>query len=300
MEAVRPAPPSRVYVDGAFDLVHCGHFNAIRQAKLLSDKLIVGVCSDEGISSAKGKPVLTSEERFKVIESCRFVNECYPDQEYNVNEKTLDKFDCRYYAHGDDPCYGDDGIEMCEYLTKLGRFKQFKRTTGVSSTNITGRLLRLVDPGALPEVKEPPKQSFLQLASRIRNFATNKEPKPSDKIVYYQASFDLFHVGVLDRIKKAKEQGDFLYVGIWSDEMIRYYRGDKYPLLTMQERLLMALACKYVDDVVIEAPYIITEDLVKSLNISVVVDVQSEEDRPLPQFAAVDQFSEAKRLGIHH
>lgn len=57
--------------------------------------------------------------------------------------------------------------------------------------------------------------------------------------------------------------------------MIRYYRGDNYPLLTMQERLLMALACQYVDDVVIEAPYIVTEDLIKSLNIDVVVNVVS-------------------------
>jgi ethanolamine-phosphate cytidylyltransferase len=68
-------------------------------------------------------------------------------------------------------------------------------------------------------------------------------------------------------LKKAKEQGDFLYVGIWSDEMVRYYRGGNYPLMCLQERLLMVLACKYVDDIVIEAPYIITEDLIKSLNI---------------------------------
>ena len=33
----------------------------------------------------------------------------------------------------------------------------------------------------------------------------------------------------------------------------------------------MALSCIYVDDVIIEAPYIVTEDLIKSLNISKVV-----------------------------
>ena len=55
--------------------------------------------------------------------------------------------------------------------------------------------------------------------------------------------------------------------------MIRYYRGNKYPLQGMQERLLMALAVKYVDEVVIGAPYVITEDLIKSLNITKVVHV---------------------------
>jgi len=123
LEALRPSPPVRVYVDGAFDLVHCGHFNAIRQAGLLSDKLIVGVCSDEGILSVKGPPILTSEERYRIIKSCKFVSECYKDQAYDVTETTLDKFECRYYAHGDDPCYNAEGVDMCDYLNKLGRFK---------------------------------------------------------------------------------------------------------------------------------------------------------------------------------
>ena len=60
--------------------------------------------------------------------------------------------------------------------------------------------------------------------------------------------------------------------------MIRYYRGSKYPLQGLQERLLMALSMRYVDDVVIGAPYIVTDDLIKSLNIKKVVHVRSRED----------------------
>ncbi len=44
--------------------MHCGHFNAIRQAGLLCDDLVVGVNSDAGIIAVKGPPVLTAEERF--------------------------------------------------------------------------------------------------------------------------------------------------------------------------------------------------------------------------------------------
>lgn len=50
----------------------------------------------------------------------------------------------------------------------------------------------------------------------------------------------------------------------------------------------MTVACKYVDDLVIEAPYVITEDLIKSLNISKVVNVITDEDCPLPAFKDVD------------
>ena len=51
----------------------------------------------------------------------------------------------------------------------------------------------------------------------------------------------------------------------------------------------MVLACKHVDDVVIGAPYIITDDLVKSLNISKVVNITgTDEDIAKPSFRKVD------------
>lgn len=93
---------------------------------------------------------------------------------------------------------------------------------------------------------------------------------------------------MIERLRQAKEQGDYLYVGIWSDEMVRYYRGDLYPLMSLQERLLMVLACKYVDDIVIEAPYIITEDLIKSLNIEKVVNIVTDEDFAKQEHKHVD------------
>jgi len=43
----------------------------------------------------------------------------------------------------------------------------------------------------------------------------------------------------------------------------------------------MALSCKYVDDVVIGAPYIITLDLLKSLNIKKVVVVKNTNEDPV-------------------
>lgn len=71
-------------------------------------------------------------------------------------------------------------------------------------------------------------------------------------------TLDLMHPGWVDRLKFAKQQGDFLYVGIWDDEMTRFYRGADFPIQTLQERVLEVLACKYVDEVVIGAPYVLT------------------------------------------
>jgi ethanolamine-phosphate cytidylyltransferase len=86
-------------------------------------------------------------------------------------------------------------------------------------------------------------------------FSNNKEPKPTDRVIYISGSFDLLHNGHIETLKKAKSMGDFLYVAVWPDEVVSYYRGRNYPILSLHERVLMTLACKYVDDVIIGAPY---------------------------------------------
>ena len=97
----------------------------------------------------------------------------------------------------------------------------------------------------------------------------------------------------------AKQLGDFLYVGLWDDEMISYYRGELFPVQSLQERVLMTLACQHVDDVVIGAPYIITHDLIASLKIKkVVVITDTLEDQTLKEHSDIDQFEVPRELGI--
>lgn len=195
-----------------------------------------------------------------------------------------------------------DGANICDFMKEQGRFKEIRRTTGVSTTDLTGKLLALLEhsdeEAKTPMKLEAPKQTFLQTSARIANFSNRRTPKPTDRVVYFQLSCDLMHPGVIERLNAAKAQGDFLYVGLWDDQMIKYYRGSRYPLQGMQERLLMALAMKPVDDVVIGAPYIVTDDLIKSLGITKVVHVQSREDQVRPEFRELDPFEVPKAQGI--
>ena len=94
----------------------------------------------------------------------------------------------------------------------------------------------------------------------------------------------MLHNGHIDTLKKAREQGDYLYVGVWADDMVKFYRGNNYPILSLHERVLMLLACKYVDDVVISAPYQISRDLIKSLNLKKVVHANTTEDSILEDY----------------
>jgi ethanolamine-phosphate cytidylyltransferase len=62
-------------------------------------------------------------------------------------------------------------------------------------------------------------------------------------------------MGHIETLRRAKAMGDFLYVGVWSDDIVNYFKGSNYPILSLHERVLMTLACKYVDDVVIGSNY---------------------------------------------
>lgn len=106
------------------------------------------------------------------------------------------------------------------------------------------------------EVKLEKRQKLLNTTKRIREFSKgNKEPKPTDKIVYIDGSFDILHVGHIEILKKAKSLGDFLIVGIHDDDLITQQKGIHYPILSLQERVLNLLAIKYVDEVIIGAPW---------------------------------------------
>lgn len=74
-----------------------------------------------------------------------------------------------------------------------------------------------------------------------------------DKVIigYTAGAFDVFHIGHLNLIKRAKENCDFLIVGVTSDELIQKTKN-KVPLSNIEERMEIISSIKYVDRVVIQ------------------------------------------------
>lgn len=68
-------------------------------------------------------------------------------------------------------------------------------------------------------------------------------------IGYTTGVFDLFHMGHLNIIKRAKEQCDYLIVGVSTDELVEKYKN-KRPIIAYEERVAIVEAIKYVDKVV--------------------------------------------------
>lgn len=69
------------------------------------------------------------------------------------------------------------------------------------------------------------------------------------KIGYTTGVFDLFHIGHLNIIRRAKERCDFLIVGVSTDELVKSYKH-KTPIIPFEERKAIVEALKYVDMVV--------------------------------------------------
>ena len=287
--------PVRIYIDGVFDLVHSGHFNAIRQAKKLGDQLICGVNSDMDVLKVKGPTLLTCSERAALVKACKWIDEVHQDTPYTPTLEVLDMYQCNYCSHGDDICLDENGHGVYDEFIKQNKLKIFKRTEGVSTTVIIGRLLmslkdkindldidaeekkklreNLEELEKFKQNQKPVMSSFLATSWRITEFSNHKLPSPTDKIIYICGDFDILHCGYIEALESAKKEGDFLYVGVFDDETAHKYRGQNKncPILNMNERVFNLLAMKNVDEIVFGAPFKITEDMIRLLKIDKVI-----------------------------
>tara|TARA_B100001057_G_scaffold151957_1_gene152002 strand:+ start:1489 stop:1899 length:411 start_codon:yes stop_codon:yes gene_type:complete len=93
------------------------------------------------------------------------------------------------------------------------------------------------------------------------------------------STFDLLHAGHIAMLRDAKEQCDYLIVGLQSDPTIDRPDTKNKPIQSMFERYLQLKAVKYIDEVI---PYETEQDLkdiLKTLNIDVRILGEEYRDR---------------------
>lgn len=97
-----------VYVGGTFDLFHPGHVNLLRKARDYGF-VVASLNQDDFAARYKRRPVMTLDERFKVVQACRWVDYAIVNIGDEDSSSTIKWFhrvytDCqiRRIAHGDD------------------------------------------------------------------------------------------------------------------------------------------------------------------------------------------------------
>lgn len=245
----------------------------------------------------KGIPVMNECERYESVRGCKWVDEVVEDAPYVTTIEIMDQYDCEVCIHGDDLSIGADGKDTYQLVKDAGRFVECRRTQGVSTTELVGRMLLMSKDNSEPMEEEFNKNDegfhaktelkkakvenfagknpkspytagvshFLTTSKRVLQFSNAKEPQPGDRVVYVDGGFDLYHLGHIEFLKEAKKLGDYLLVGVHDDESIRKIRGQNFPLMNLNERVLSVLSCRYVDEVIIGAPYSVTKDVLEKI-----------------------------------
>lgn len=121
----------RVITFGTFDVFHIGHVNILERAKKEGDYLVVGVSSDALNFSKKHRyPVYSQQQRIKILESLRFVDEVFIEESLELKPDYIQKY------KADILVMGDDWLGRFDTMKDFCEVKYLPRTPSISTTEI--------------------------------------------------------------------------------------------------------------------------------------------------------------------
>jgi glycerol-3-phosphate cytidylyltransferase len=113
---------------GTFDMFHVGHLNILKRAKELGDRLIVAVSTDE-FNKVKGKKVIIPyEQRAKIVESIKYVDEVIPENNWEQKLNDIKQHNVDIFV------MGDDWKDKFDFLKETCEVVYLPRTQNISTT----------------------------------------------------------------------------------------------------------------------------------------------------------------------
>lgn len=112
--------------------------------------------------------------------------------------------------------------------------------------------------------------------------------------IYVDGVFDLFHYGhaeMLGRVRQVYGPQALILVGIASDADCIHYK--RQPILSQDERARSVKACKYIDEVIENAPWVITQEFLDTYHI----DYVCHDGAPYPSVDKEDVYTYVKSIG---
>ena len=86
--------------------------------------------------------------------------------------------------------------------------------------------------------------------------------------VYADMVADLFHYGHVEFLRQVRALGDYVLIGIHADDVVEGYK--RKTILTMEERISCVAGCRYVNEVIPDAPLHVDSDWIEKHDIDIV------------------------------
>jgi len=127
----------RIVTYGTFDIMHIGHINMLRRARGLGDELYVGLSSDSFNMIKNKKSVLDYENRKIVLESLRYVNFVFPEENWEQKHTDVKKYGIDTFV------IGDDWEGKFDFLRDYCNVLYLPRTPSISTSMLKEKILKI-------------------------------------------------------------------------------------------------------------------------------------------------------------
>jgi len=112
-----------------------------------------------------------------------------------------------------------------------------------------------------------------------------------NKRVITFGTFDVFHIGHVNILERAKEEGGYLIVGLSSDEL-NFSKKQRYPVYPQAQRMKIIESLRFVDEVFIEESLDLKAQYIQQFS----ADILVMGDDWVGKFDAMNQHCEVKYL----
>tara|TARA_Y100000992_G_scaffold167339_1_gene112462 strand:+ start:2301 stop:3602 length:1302 start_codon:yes stop_codon:yes gene_type:complete len=191
-----------IYVPLALDILHSAHINILKTAKKYG-KVIVGLLTDKAISEYKKIPLISYDERLKILSGLKFVDKIVPQANWDYSEN-VKRYKPNFFIHGDDWKLGiqkNQRKKVIKALKKInGKLIEVPFTKNISSSEIKDKLIKLTS-------------SSDNRVSRLKRLMNAK------KIVKILESHNSLTGLIIENLKVIKSNKFIEFDGMWSSSL---------------------------------------------------------------------------------
>lgn len=295
----------RVYGHGLHDFCQEGHERHFLQAKYAFEdaQLIVGLINEkeDQIKNQVSELLYSQTERYESLLHCRHVDDVLSDVPYEIDQKFIETNKIDYITLTDIDTR--DGLEASGFIKKfkeIGKYLELKREPPEARdpkhpSPLDAKLNSKIAPfDSDPVAIEKRNLCKYDLRNRITYEQAKQDMAGRPVRVYADGIYDMFHPGHARQLKQAKQAfpNVHLMVGVVNDELTNRFKG---PTVVPEDwRYERVRHCRYVDEVVRNAPWVLDEDfLIKNK-----IDFVAHDDIPYKTEGHEDVYKHIKELGM--